>query len=71
MPVQSSVSTLVLRSETQRLLVISRTRTAAGSRSFAVTAPVLFNGLPQDVRECVRKSVFRKKMFDVLLSPYD
>ena len=47
----ASETNMVLRSQTQGLLTIPRTKTAAGGRAFAVAAPQLLNSLPQQARE--------------------
>ena len=47
-----------LRSQDTCLLVVPRTKTVFGSRAFRVTAPTVFNSLPQDIRSTDNISTF-------------
>ena len=52
-----------LRSESKKLLVISRTRTTSyGDRAFSVAAPVLWNKLPDEIRFESDLSTFKRKL---------
>jgi len=51
-----------LRSSTSALLVIPFVRSDFASDAFSVSAPTLWNNLPQDVRSCVNQATFKSRL---------
>ena len=48
-----------LRSSDKHLLVTPRTRTLYGDQAFSVSAPTLWNSLPQEIRSCQSLQTFK------------
>jgi len=53
-------STRGLRSSSSKLLQVPRTKLRFGSRSFRVSAPIIWNSIPYSVRSCESLTTFRK-----------
>ena len=51
--------TRVLRSSSKNLLVVPRIHNKYGSRSFSYACPVIWNGLPNELRSCDKLSRFK------------
>ena len=51
-----------LRSTNKQYLCIPRSRTVLASRRFSSAAPVIWNGLPLDIRTCDKLDCFRRKL---------
>ena len=51
-----------LRSSTSALLVIPFVRSDFASDDFSVSAPTLWNNLPQDVRSCANQATFKSRL---------
>ena len=51
-----------LRSTSQSLLSVARSRTEIGSRSFKKSSPTLWNRIPADVRKSVTIATFQAEM---------
>lgn len=60
--IQSYAPSRHLRSETSSLLVVPRTRSMYGERSFSVAGPREWNALPTDIRECAEMNDFKAKL---------
>ena len=68
-PVTSQTGRSKLRSATTGQLMVPRTRTAYGSRSFAVHGPVVWNSLPAELRSPdISMDVFRKQLKTLLFN---
>ena len=50
-------------------LVVPRSKRKAGDNSFVVAAPLIWNGLPVDLRESVSEPVFKRKLKAHLYPP--
>ena len=62
-PVTSQTGRSNLRSVATGQLIVPRTRTAYGSRSFAIHGPVVWNSLPAELRSPdISLDVFRKQL---------
>ena len=57
-----------LRSSTSALLVIPFVRSNFASDAFSVSAPTLWNNLPQDVRSCANQATFKSRLKSHLFS---
>jgi hypothetical protein len=51
-----------LRSSSQELLRVSRTKTVLASRAFAYSAVAVWNGLPLCIRDCATVDTFRRHL---------
>ena len=57
-----------LRSHDQGLLSVPQTKTAYGDRAFSVSAPRLFNNLPQEIRTLTTLHCFKNAVYTYLLN---
>jgi hypothetical protein len=60
-----------LRSYSQKLLSIPRTRTTLGKRMFSVSGAVVWNNVPLEIRNIISHEIFRLKMIEYLMSVSD
>ena len=60
--IQSYQPVRTLRSSTSALLVIPFVRSDFASDAFSVSAPTLWNNLPQDVRSCANQATFKSRL---------
>ena len=56
------VPTRGLRSSSSKLLQVPRTNLRFGSRSFPVSAPIIWNSIPHSVRSCKSLTTFPKRL---------
>jgi len=60
--IQSYQPVRTLRSSTSALLVIPFVRSDFASDAISVSAPTLWNNLPQDVRSCANQATFKSRL---------
>ena len=51
-----------LRSEGKNLLVVPNIKSANGRRSFSFAAPMIWNSLPEHIRNSCSSTIFRKQL---------
>ena len=57
-----------LRSTSQQLLTVARSRTVTAGKAFRHSAPAVWNSLPYDIRNCDSLSTFRRSLKTYLFS---
>jgi hypothetical protein len=66
---QPDIPTRILRSATQKLLKVPRTKTKIACRSFSFSAPTIWNSLPLSIRESPSLVVFHSRLKTYLFPP--